>query len=198
MKKRITAIIMAVMLLSGCNNKPEPESGVSASESSASTPKSSVSAPKPNESKPEPVSSASASLQSYYDELQNCYKEYVSGTSANILTPEGAKAYVETRALGLEKFEKLVPPEKYAALHSEMLNFADAEREWNKVMLDYANGVIDTDQMTSKSQQIYGSTTVKSEFTTKCLGIITALNKEPEVTASDFGKFLQILYELSP
>lgn len=190
MKKNVFAVIAAVMLLSGCNNKVEPGSETESSVNNSVT----------SPSEPETGSSASESvldLQSYYDELQNCYKEYVSGASANMLTPDGAKTYVEVRQSGLEKFEKLVPPEKYADLHNEMLSFADTEREWNKVMLDFANGVIDMDGMTAECERIYGSKRVESEFTTKCLRIVAALNEEPEIIVSDYGNFLGMLSGLS-
>ena len=172
MKKSILFVILAVMLLCGCNNRAESDAGTSVINTGS------------------PLS-----MQEYYDTVMSCYFEYVSGTSLGS-TPEAARATVEPRVSALEKFDKIVPPAEYSKRHKEMMNAAEKEREWNKVLSNFANGVIGYEDLNSECVRIYGSTRVESEFTTKVLEMVAALNKEPGITVSEDGKKLEQLYEL--
>lgn len=136
------------------------------------------------------VKSSPEVLQKYYEEMMDNYFEYVSGAAAGN-SPEAARSIAEAKNAGLDKFEKMTVPEEYADRHNAMMKAAEIERELNGVLLDYANGAINYDEMVEKSQAIrFGS---RSEFTTKCLCIIADLNHDSSVEPTEKGQTLEIL-----
>ena len=176
-----------------------PESTSSVSESTSSTPESSTSASESTSSIPEstsstPESSAPAesnpALQKYYEEMIANYFEYVSGAFPGT-SPEVARGAAEAKNAGLDKFEKMTVPQEYAARHSAMMKAAEIEREINAVLLDYANGVIDYDEMEARTLSIRPDN--RSEFTTHCLNIVAALNHEPAIEPTEDGQMLEVL-----
>lgn len=171
MIKRLIALVIAAMLLCGCANKPSLD-GIST------------------------VDNSPASMQGYYDEIQNCYMEYVSKAAPGMMEPDGMREYVAVRETALDKFAKLAPPEKYASRHAEMMTAAEKEREWNGILLKYADGAISDEEMNKEIERIFGGKTVKSEFTTKCMEIIVSMNKEPDITVSEYAEKIEKIYEL--
>lgn len=215
MRKHISALVAALavsaILLCGCNDKTEssaslpesstslpesssitPESTSSVTESSASSSESTSSIPESTSSTPEssaPVESNPA-LQKYYEEMIANYFEYVSGAFPGT-SPEVARGAAEAKNAGLDKFEKMTVPQEYAARHSAMMKAAEIEREINAVLLDYANGVIDYDEMEARTLSIRPDN--RSEFTTHCLNIVAALNHEPAIEPTEDGQMLEVL-----
>lgn len=167
----IIALILPITLLCGCANKPSLD-GIST------------------------VDNSPASMQSYYDEIQNCYIEYVSKAAPGMMEPEGMREYVAVRETALDKFAKLNPPEKYAYRHAEMLTAAKKEREWNGVLLKYADGAIDGEELNKEIERVFGGKAVRSEFTTKCMEIIVSMNKEPDITVSEYAEKIEKIYKL--
>ena len=179
-----------------------PESSLSSPESSESIPELSASTPESSESTPESTSSVTESstpaetnpaLQKYYEEMIANYFEYVSGTVPGN-TPEIARGIAEAETAGLEKFGKMTVPNEYADRHSALMKAAETEREYIKLLLDYANGVIDNDEMTARALVIRPNN--RSEFTTHCLNIVADLNHEPSVVPTEKGQMLEMLSKL--
>ena len=129
-------------------------------------------------------------MQKYYEEMIANYFEYVSGAFPGT-SPEVARGAAEAKNAGLDKFEKMTVPQEYAARHSAMMKSAEIEREINAVLLDYANGVIDYDEMEARTLSIRPDN--RSEFTTHCLNIVAALNHEPAIEPTEDGQMLEVL-----
>lgn len=134
-----------------------------------------------------------AAFQFYYDGIIANYQEYVSETGFDN-SPQKAEKMVRARETALDKFAKMPVPKAYADRHGKLMIAAKAEREWDKVLLDYANGKIDLYSLITKLRQVHKAG--QSEFTTKCYEIITALNHEPGVTPSEYGLKLEKLNEM--
>ena len=169
-----------------------PESSTSASESTSSVTESTSSIPESTSSTPESSAPAESNpaLQKYYEEMIANYFEYVSGAFPGT-SPEVARGAAEAKNAGLDKFEKMTVPQEYAARHSAMMKAAEIEREINAVLLDYANGVIDYDEMEARTLSIRPDN--RSEFTTHCLNIVAALNHEPAIEPTEDGQMLEVL-----
>lgn len=221
----IIALILPITLLCGCDSKTEsdtslpissavtpeqsestpesseskPEQSESTHESSASKPEQSESTPESSESKSEPTASTpaetNAELQTYYDEMIANYYEYTSGSTAGN-SPEGCLKTANAQTAGLKKFAAMTVPKEYADRHSEMMSAAESEQEWRDVMYDYGNGVIDAESFQKKFKELFPTGVNRSEFTTKCLGIIADLNHEAGVVPTDEGKFLEMLSKI--
>ena len=136
------------------------------------------------------VKSSPEVLQKYYEEMMENYFEYVSGSVAG-QSPEAARSIAEAKNAGLDKFEKMTVPEEYADRHNAMMKAAEIERRLNEVLLDYANGVINYEEMTEKSYAIRPNS--RSEFTTHCLNIIADLNHNSGVEPTEKGQMLEML-----
>ena len=169
-----------------------PESTSSVSESTSSVTESTSSIPESTSSTPESSAPAESNpaLQKYYEEMIANYFEYVSGAFPGT-SPEVARGAAEAKNAGLDKFEKMTVPQEYAARHSAMMKAAEIEREINAVLLDYANGVIDYDEMEARTLSIRPDN--RSEFTTHCLNIVAALNHEPAIEPTEDGQMLEVL-----
>ena len=214
----VAALAVSAILLCGCNDKTEssaslPESSTSLPESSSITPESTSSVTESSASSSESTSSETEStssipestsstpessapaesnpaLQKYYEEMIANYFEYVSGAFPGT-SPEVARGAAEAKNAGLDKFEKMTVPQEYAARHSAMMKAAEIEREINAVLLDYANGVIDYDEMEARTLSIRPDN--RSEFTTHCLNIVASLNHEPAIEPTEDGQMLEVL-----
>lgn len=137
--------------------------------------------------------SEKATLQEYYNGIVDNYSEYVSETKFGN-SPEAVRKMAETREAALDKFVNMAVPPSYVDRHNALMTTAETEREWDKILLEYADGKIDSDKLSSERSRVYK--TGQSEFTTKCYEIITALNHEPGVTPSEYGLKLEKLNEM--
>lgn len=134
-----------------------------------------------------------AAFQVYYDGIIANYLEYVSEAGFGN-SPQKAEKIAHTRETALDNFAKMRVPKAYSDRHGKLMIAAKAEREWDKVLLNYANEKIDFNSLITELKQVHK--TGRSEFTTKCYEIITALNHEPSVTPSEYGLKLEKLNEM--
>lgn len=139
------------------------------------------------------VKSSPEVLQKYYEEMMENYFEYISSTTYGISTSV-AREIAETETAALEKFEEMSVPEEYDFHHRVLLAAAEKEREWIKVLRDYADGVIDYEGIYEKQMEMRPDG--RSEFTTRCLNIIAELNHNPGVKPTEKGQMLEMLSKL--